>query len=61
MGGPNCTSTQEGWKVYNDYKVTVNQALVVEQYPFPTPDEIFSTLAGGKLFSNWIFPRHISS
>ena len=34
-----------------DYKVTVNQALTVEQYPLPKPEELFATLAGGKCFS----------
>ena len=29
----------------------VNQALAVEQYPLLTPDEMFSTLAGGKVLS----------
>ena len=39
------------FRICGDYKVTVIQTLAVEQYPLPTPDEIFSTLAGGKLFS----------
>ena len=34
-----------------DYKVTVNQALSVEEYPLPTPEELFSTLSAGKIFS----------
>ena len=33
------------------YKVTVNPVLDVDQYPLPTPDDIFTTLAGGKLFT----------
>ena len=36
---------------WHDYKVTVNQVLMVEEYPLPTPDELFTTLAGGKVFS----------
>ena len=36
--------------ICGDYKVTVNQALMVEEYPLPTPEELFSTLAGGKIF-----------
>ena len=39
------------FRLCGDYKVTVNQALAVEEYPLPTPEELFSTLAGGKLFS----------
>jgi len=31
--------------------VTVNQALSVEEYPLPTPEELFSTLSAGKIFS----------
>ena len=37
--------------ICGDYKVTINQVLNVEQYPFPKPDELFSTLAKGKVFS----------
>lgn len=38
-------------RLCGDYKVTVNQALDVEEYPLPTPEDLFSTLTGGKLFS----------
>ena len=31
--------------------MTVNQVLIVGEYPLPTPEELFSTLAGGKIFS----------
>ena len=31
--------------------MTVNQVLDVEQYPLPKPEDLFATLAGGKLFS----------
>ena len=34
-----------------DYKVTLNQALDVEQYPLPKPDDLFATLAGGEKFT----------
>ena len=37
--------------ICGDYKVTVNQVLAVEQYPLPTPEELFATIAGGKCFS----------
>ena len=31
--------------------MTLNQVLLVEEYPLPTPEELFSTLAEGKIFS----------
>ena len=34
-----------------DYKVTVNQALTVDQYPMPKPEELFATLANGHKFT----------
>ena len=37
--------------ICGDYKVTVNQALSVKQYLLPKPDDLFATLAGGKVFS----------
>ena len=39
------------FRICGDYKVTVNQALDVEQYPLPKPEDLFTTLAGGKKFS----------
>ena len=39
------------FRLCGDYKVTVNQAMNVEEYPLPTPEELFSTLSGGKIFS----------
>ena len=38
-------------RICGDYKVTVNSALEVEQYPLPHPEDLFATLAGGKQFS----------
>lgn len=38
-------------RICGDYKVTVNPALVVDQYPLPLPEDIFATLEGGVLFS----------
>ena len=34
-----------------DFKVTVNSALEVDQYPLPKLADIFATLAGGKRFT----------
>ena len=38
-------------RLCGDYKVTLNQALDVEQYPLPKPEEQFAALAGGEKFS----------
>ena len=38
-------------RLCGDYKVSVNQALVVDQYPLPKPSDLFATLAGGKWFT----------
>ena len=39
------------YRLCGDYKVTVNAAMDVDQYPLPKPEEIFTSLAGGQLFS----------
>ena len=31
--------------------MTINQALIVDQYPLPKPEDLFATLANGSLFS----------
>ena len=38
------------FRICGDYKVTINRILSVEQYPLPRPDELFATLAKGKIF-----------
>ena len=38
-------------RICGDYKVTVNPALEMDQYPLPKPENIFATLAGGTAFS----------
>ena len=38
-------------RICGDYKVTVNQAVEDEQYPLPTVQDLFATLAGGTVFS----------
>ena len=38
-------------RVCGDYKVTVNQSLDVDQYPLPKPEDLFATVANGRVFS----------
>jgi hypothetical protein len=38
-------------RLCGDFKVTVNQAIKVDQYPIPTAQDLHATLAGGKKFS----------
>ena len=39
------------YRICGDFKVTVNQALMVNQYPLPNAEDLFTTLAGGKKFT----------
>ena len=38
-------------RICGDYKVTINSALDIDQYPLPKAEEIFASLAGGQKFS----------
>ena len=38
-------------RICGDYKVTINPEMDVDQHPLPKPDDIFATMAGGKLFT----------
>ena len=38
-------------RLCGDYKLTVNRAAKLDTYPIPTLDDLFSGLAGGKIFS----------
>nr|XP_037870976.1 uncharacterized protein K02A2.6-like [Bombyx mori] len=38
-------------RICADYSVTINKQLVVEQYPLPTVNELFSKLYGGQTFT----------
>ena len=39
------------FRIFGDYKITINPATDVEQYPLPSPQSLFATLAGGKSFT----------
>ena len=39
------------FQICDDYKVTINPALDIDQHPLPRPEEIFATLAGGQKFT----------
>ena len=39
------------YRICGDYKVTINQSLEVDKYPLPKPEDLFTTLGGGKVFS----------
>ena len=38
-------------RVCGDYKVSINPYVETERYPMPNPQDLFSTLAGGKVFT----------
>ena len=39
------------FRICSDYKVTINEALEVDQHPLPKPDELFAALMGGHKFT----------
>ena len=38
-------------RICGDYRMTVNSELKVDQYPVPTAEDLFASLAGGKTFT----------
>ena len=38
-------------RICGDYKVTINPSMKVVQHPLPKPDNLLTTLSGGKIFS----------
>ncbi len=38
-------------RLCGDYKVTVNKVINTDQYPIPTPDEVFNKMSGGEKYS----------
>ena len=45
------------FRICGDYRVTVSQALDIDLYPLPKPDDLFATLSGGKKFSKLDFSQ----
>lgn len=37
-------------RLCGDYKVTINPVLKTDHYPLPRPEDLYSTIAGGKVF-----------
>ena len=49
---PGSTKVYDGsFRICGDYKVTINQALAVDQHPLPKPEDLFTSLTGGKIFT----------
>ena len=38
-------------RICGDYKVTINRALILDTYPLPRVEDLFSALSGGTVFS----------
>ena len=45
------------FRICGDYKVTINQAIIADEYPLPTPEDLFSMLSGGKVFSKLVLSQ----
>ena len=39
------------FRICGDFKVSINPALDIDQYPLPKPEDLFATLAGGANFT----------
>ena len=49
---------QDGkFRICGDYKVTVNAALDIDQYPLPKSDDLFASLAGGQKFTKLAYQQ----
>ena len=45
------------FRICGNYKITINQAFEVDQYPLPKPDDLFATLDGGKKYTKLDFSQ----
>ena len=39
------------FRVWEDYKVTINPCLEIDQHPLPRPEDLMATLSGGQKFT----------
>ncbi|XP_045105807.1 uncharacterized protein K02A2.6-like [Portunus trituberculatus] len=53
MGNTHCASYEKDndVRLCGDYKLTVNKAILPDVYPLPTPEDLFSSLRGGIIFT----------
>ena len=45
--------------VHGDFMVSINPVICSQIYLLPTPEEMFSTLANGESYTNWIWQERI--
>jgi hypothetical protein len=43
--------TDKSIRVCGDFKVSINESLIVDKYPLPNPQDLFAALSGGKFFT----------
>ena len=49
-------------QTYGEYNITVHQVSFLDKYPLPRIKDLFTSLSGGKLFTqNWIWLMYTNS
>ena len=48
---PVLRSDKKSVRICGDFKLTINQASKLDRYPIPMVEDLFATLAGGKMFT----------